>query len=289
MSKMFVHYNGTVAEFAAAKSGEELLSVKYNKHIVFIKGGENGKGAAIYTHGSYFANINEALSALTYISKIQVGDTAAVAAGPNGVIKFSATSPQMVATLGSDGVQFGLSTDFIAQVNNAAVKTEVDQLIAALEDVDNALAGRLDVIEASLGLTEGNTEGINARLSTAEAEIATLKGEGDGSVKKAVADGIASVVASAPTDFDTLKEVADWIANDTTGAASMQSDIATLKGADTVEGSVAKTVKDAVAAEAAIARAAEKANADAIDAIEADYLKASDKAELQGNINAKVA
>jgi hypothetical protein len=37
-----------------------------------------------------------------------------------------------------------------------------------------------------------------------------------------------------------------------------------LKGADTVEGSVAKTVKDAVAAEAAIARAAEKANADAI-------------------------
>ena len=46
---------------------------------------------------------------------------------------------------------------------------------------------------------------------------------------KLVADAIAEVVASADTSFDTLKEIADWILNDTTGAASMANDIAALK------------------------------------------------------------
>lgn len=84
-----------------------------------------------------------------------------------------------------------------------------------------------------------------ARVTANENAITTLNGSGEGSVSKAVADGIASVVASAPADFDTLKEVADWIANDTTGAAAMQNDIATLKGDATTTGSVAKAVKDA--------------------------------------------
>ena len=39
---------------------------------------------------------------------------------------------------------------------------------------------------------------------------------------KLVADAIAAVVAGAESDFDTLKEVADWINNDTTGAAALQ-------------------------------------------------------------------
>lgn len=43
---------------------------------------------------------------------------------------------------------------------------------------------------------------------------------------------VAEVVASADTSFDTLKEIADWIQNDTTGAASMANDIADLKAID---------------------------------------------------------
>ena len=105
---------------------------------------------------------------------------------------------------------------------------------------------------------------LEVRVKANEDAIVVLKGEGEGSVKKTVADAVADVVASAPENFDTLKEVADWIANDTTGAASMQNAIATLNGDVTKEGSVAKQVKDAVDAEAAIARAAEEANANAI-------------------------
>ena len=48
-------------------------------------------------------------------------------------------------------------------------------------------------------------------------------------VDKFVKDEIAKVVNSAPEAFDTLKEVADWIVNDETGAAAMANEIAQLK------------------------------------------------------------
>ena len=41
---------------------------------------------------------------------------------------------------------------------------------------------------------------------------------------------VAEVVANADANFDTLKEIADWILNDTTGAADMANDIAALQG-----------------------------------------------------------
>ena len=51
----------------------------------------------------------------------------------------------------------------------------------------------------------------------------------DGSVKKTVADAVAKVVAGAPEDLDTLKEIADYIASDKTGAAEMSAAISRLQ------------------------------------------------------------
>lgn len=48
-------------------------------------------------------------------------------------------------------------------------------------------------------------------------------------IESMVAEEVTKVVAGADADFDTLKEVADWIKNDKTGAAKMQTDIRTLK------------------------------------------------------------
>jgi hypothetical protein len=434
---MFVHYNKSVAEFKSASKDGVSFEQLYTNHIVFIKGGENGTGEAVYTHGQYYANVKDALAALQtkvdgmkYFSKIKVGETVANAPIADGTITFSAEDPSVVTIdVDAQGIKIGLDEDFVKAVNEglpagiAAAKKAGEDAAAAvdaklgakdadaatgadatafgriknLEDVVADLTGTgegeevlsvgaqiakainaLDVdakagdfvasisqadgkIEATMGTfnfdeagsaaqalkdakdyadgkfqVAGNYEaegaaaqalkdakdyadgladnydaagsanqalqdakgyadslaknydatgsaakaledakayvddkvngesGLEARVAANETAIGVLNGEGAGSVKKSVADAIAGVVADAPEDFDTLKEVADWIASDTTGAAKMQIDIATLKGADTVEGSVAKTVKDAVAAEAAIARAAEKANADAI-------------------------
>lgn len=69
---------------------------------------------------------------------------------------------------------------------------------------------------------------VDKKVAANKTAIDTLNGTGDGSVDKKVATAIAGVVANAPEKFDTLKEVADWIANDKTGAAKMQADIGTL-------------------------------------------------------------
>ena len=49
------------------------------------------------------------------------------------------------------------------------------------------------------------------------------------SAQAAIATEVANIVAGADSDFDTLKEVADWIKSDTTGAAKLQIDVDALK------------------------------------------------------------
>lgn len=61
------------------------------------------------------------------------------------------------------------------------------------------------------------------------ATLASAKAYTDTTAASAAADAVAAVVAGADSDFDTLKEVADWIKSDTTGAAALQTDVAGLK------------------------------------------------------------
>lgn len=59
---------------------------------------------------------------------------------------------------------------------------------------------------------------------------------------------VAEIVAGADANFDTLKEIADWITNDTTGAADMANDIATLQSL-VGDKAVATQIAEAIAAE----------------------------------------
>lgn len=66
-----------------------------------------------------------------------------------------------------------------------------------------------------------------SNIESVQTAIETLNGEAtvEGSVKKQVADAIAGVVASAPEDLDTLKEISDYIASDKTGAAELSNKV----------------------------------------------------------------
>lgn len=94
---------------------------------------------------------------------------------------------------------------------------------------------------------------VKAGVDKNTAAITKLNGTGEGSVSKTVADEIAKVVADAPANFDTLKEIADWIANDTTGSAKMANDIAAIVGTDKGEDGTPKSIR-AVAEEVASAK-----------------------------------
>ena len=70
----------------------------------------------------------------------------------------------------------------------------------------------------------------NAYADTQDAAtLASAKKYADSTADAAAAKAVAAVVAGADSDFDTLKEVADWIMSDTTGAAALQTDVTGLK------------------------------------------------------------
>ena len=93
-------------------------------------------------------------------------------------------------------------------------------------------ASKIDALEKG---TYDDTEVRGLIQDNADA-IETLNGDAEttGSVAHTAtaiaAAKVAEIVANADASYDTLKEIADWILNDTTGAADMANDIAALQG-----------------------------------------------------------
>lgn len=139
--------------------------------------------------------------------------------------------------------QAGVSTlwsrvaEEVAKVDAKAVKNAND-IAAQGTRLDNAEA-KIEALEAG---TYDDTELrglINTNKAAHEANaaaIATLNGTAEtvGSVANTAtsvaAAKVAEIVAGADASFDTLKEIADWILNDTTGAAHMANSISALQG-----------------------------------------------------------
>lgn len=157
--------------------------------------------------------------------------------------------------------QAGVSTlwsrvaEEVAKVDAKAVKNAEDIVTHGT---------RLDTAEAKIAALEAGTYddtelrgliGDNKAAHEANAAaIEVLNGAADvtGSVANtanaAAAAKVAEIVANADANFDTLKEIADWILNDTTGAADMANDIAALQGL-VGDKAVAEQIADAISAE----------------------------------------
>lgn len=245
MSKMFVHYSGTIDSFKKLSNLSD-----YDNKIVFIKGGTDGKGAAIYTHGNYYANLNEALAGLKYISSVKAGGITATAQGPNGVIEFSAADPTTVSVAaGSTGVTIGLTEDFKKAVsdntagvaaNAKAISDEVTNRGTAITTAKNELTAEINKKADSSVVT-----GVDNRLKTVEADYlkaadkTALQANIDGKVAQGVFD--AKVAELAKADTDNLKAAKDYVDQEITKlnadaqAAQVQANkeaIATLNGSD---------------------------------------------------------
>ena len=157
--------------------------------------------------------------------------------------------------------QAGVSTlwsrvaEEVAKVDAKAVKNAED--IAAHAGKIQTMEGQIAALEAGT-YDDSEVRGLIADNKAAHeanaAAIATLNGAADvaGSVANtanaAAAAKVAEIVANADADFDTLKEIADWILNDTTGAADMANDIAALQGL-VGDVAVAAQIANAIAAE----------------------------------------
>lgn len=85
---------------------------------------------------------------------------------------------------------------------------------------------------------QNEIDSLDTRTTTNENVLKVLTGNGEGSIKKSIADKIAEVVANAPEAFDTLKEIADWVNEHETDALSMQNSISANAG------TIAKEIDD---------------------------------------------
>lgn len=117
--------------------------------------------------------------------------------------------------------------------NNGHIASKVDGSTITIDE--NGIVRGLPVDDAlsSISTNPIQNKVVKAKVDEIESSISTLNGDGEGSVKKAVADGIAKVVAGAPEDFDTLKEMSDWITNHENDASAMNSAIQDNKNAIT--------------------------------------------------------
>ena len=157
-----------------------------------------------------------------------------------------------VSTLWSRIAEEVAKVDAKAADNAADILAHGTRLDAAESKIAALEAGTYDDTEVR-GLIAGNTTEIGKNT----AAIAILNSGADvtGSVANTAttiaAAKVAEIVAGADADFDTLKEIADWILNDTTGAADMANDIKALEdkmaGVDTtVVASIASAIDTAL-------------------------------------------
>jgi ribosome-binding protein aMBF1 (putative translation factor) len=163
--------------------------------------------------------------------------------------------------------QAGVSTlwsrvaEEVAKVDAKAVKNAED--IAAHAGKIQTMEGQIAALEAGT-YDDSEVRSLIADNKAAHEANATAIGVLNGNAETAgsvantattiAAAEVAKIVANADADFDTLKEIADWILNDTTGAADMANDIKALQdqmvGVDTtVVAEIASAIEEALKAE----------------------------------------
>lgn len=156
----------------------------------------------------------------TAIEKAQAAATTKVAVG---------TDPNNVLTI-TPKTNIDNSTTYEVSLSDIATQGELDEVKDFIGMTDGSDATTIiDRIENEARLREEADNSLQIQITENKNAITVLNGTGEGSVHKTVSDAIAEVVASAPEQFDTLKEIAEYIESDTTNAASMTADISDLK------------------------------------------------------------
>lgn len=142
--------------------------------------------------------------------------------------------------------------------NLAAAKTYTDEEIAKVNTAASDLGNRVTAVEG--------------KASANETAIGVLNGDETtvGSVKKTVADKVAEIVAGAPEDLDTLKEISDWIAGHADDASAMNTAIKANGTAITALQTLIGSLPEGVTATDVVgyiqeAVAAEKARAEGVE------------------------
>jgi hypothetical protein len=107
--------------------------------------------------------------------------------------------------------------------------TGTDVPLEYKEYIESYVNGKLEDYATEEWVIEqlsGNTIDLSNYITKGEISAYTVTKD---EIRQISAEEVAKIVNSADTSYDTLKEIADWIINDTTGSAQMANDIESLK------------------------------------------------------------
>ena len=226
-------------EAARAKKAESTITNNLSTEVVRAKGVEGTLSSLTTSDKSNLvASINSEVSRAT---KAEKANADAISNEASTRTKNDTTLQTNINTevKRAKDAESTLTTNLNAEITRAkgAEKTLTDNLSAETTRATGVEGTRVSgtYIKDSNTLAQ-NDSALDAQVKKNTDAITTLNGTGTGSVTKTVSDAVAKVVANAPSDFDTLKEISDWISTHTESASTMnsqiqtnKSDIATLK------------------------------------------------------------
>ena len=183
------------------------------------------------------------LKALAHKDKVAEADLETELANKINAKADATTVTSNIATAKSEAIAAAKQYTDDNAYDDTALQASVTANKNSIDAINHETTG---ILAQSKAYTDSAKDTLNTAIETNKtniatntAAIATLNGDEntDGSVlkiaKEQAATKVAEIVAGADTSYDTLKEIADWILNDTTGAAKMANDISTVIGTDT--------------------------------------------------------
>lgn len=200
----FKVYKGTKETFIS--SGKATANAEA---IVFITGGSDTNKSCIFAQGTYFANFSEFIatyiSALNYVKGINVGGESYNAATGGGYVAFGSKDPATIAVnANSNGIEIGLSEDFVNKVNNTEITlgSKTDSA-----DKDGSIFARIANLAALVSdLTGGSTDSIEGQINSA---INTLRTEIVGTLDTADFKTLAAINNELDNLDEKIKNITD--------------------------------------------------------------------------------
>lgn len=159
--------------------------------------------------------------------------------GALGLGSAAYSSADAFATPDSVSTAKGIAEDALEQANTnkgaiANINTTISGLATKQEvtDLETSLNTNINkkvdqsAYDTKISTIEGSVQGVTNAVGNVTANVNVLVGQdANKSARTIASEEVAKIIANAPEAYDTLKEIADYIATDATGAAELSNKV----------------------------------------------------------------